>query len=161
MPFIYLFGIIAACAYLFQGVLGFIQIKHFTKVYGEMRRQGRVAIGRKSGKFKAGTIVMLALDPQGIIIEARKIQGTTVLAKFKPLTAMTGYHIFELSPKVPCVAEENKLTIATIMDAVDVYRRVMNGEIIEEKTAPFMSVGNKLNMLKFSIQTKFRGSVNK
>ena len=54
MPFIYVFGIVAVSAYLLQGFLGFLQIKHFTKVYGEMRRKGRVAIGRKSGKFKAG-----------------------------------------------------------------------------------------------------------
>ena len=161
MPSIYVLGIIGVSAYLFQGILGFIQIKHFTAVYSEMRRKGRVAIGRKSGKVRAGTIVMLALDAEGIILDARKIQGTTVLAKFKRLPDITGYHIFELSRLVPCVSQENKLTQETIMDAVDVYKKVMSGQVIEEALSPFQSIGGKWQMLKFSIQNKYKRSVSK
>lgn len=161
MSFIYIFGFFAIAAYLFQGFLGFLQIKHFTNVYGELRRQGKVAIGRHTGKFKAGTIVMFSLDELGIIIEGRKMQGTTILAKFKNIEDVKGYHITELSLNVPCVVKENKLTRITMMDAVETYKKVRSGILIEERPAPFMMVKNQLSLMRYSIQMKLKGSVNK
>lgn len=158
MPFIYVFGIVAVSAYLLQGFLGFLQIKHFTKVYGEMRRKGRVAIGRKSGKFKAGTIVMIAIDEASNILEVKKIQGTTVLAKFKDIKGLEGMSITELTPTLPILAKENKLTQATVMDAVQTYQKVMNGEVIEMPPTPMMSMRNQAMMMKYSLQNKFKRS---
>lgn len=158
MPFIYVFGIVAVSAYLLQGFLGFLQIKHFTKVYGEMRRKGRVAIGRKSGKFKAGTIVMIAIDEAANILEVKKIQGTTVLAKFKDIKGLEGMSITELTPTLPILAKENKLTQATVMDAVQTYQKVMNGEVIEMPPTPMMSMRNQAMMMKYSLQNKFKRS---
>ncbi|GEQ61354.1 transcriptional regulator GutM [Vagococcus lutrae] len=158
MPFIYVFGIVAVSAYLLQGFLGFLQIKHFTKVYGEMRRKGRVAIGRKSGKFKAGTIVMIAIDEAANILEVKKIQGTTVLAKFKDIKGLEGMSITELTPTLPILAKENKLTQATVMDAVQTYQKVMNGEVIETPPTPMMSMRNQAMMMKYSLQNKFKRS---
>lgn len=161
MSFIYIFGIIAVVAYVCQGILGFIQIKHFTKNYTELRHKGTVAIGRQPGKFRAGTIVLLALNSDGIVIEGRKIQGITVLAKFKKIIDIEGYHMFELTRTVPCVSKENKLIQTTIMDAVDVYKRVMDGEIIQEKSTLSLNIQSNLSMLKYSLQSKLKRSVNK
>ena len=161
MPFFYIFGLFAVSAYFLQAVLGFVQINHFTKVYREMRRQGRVAIGRKAGKIQAGTIVILALNAKGMILEGRKIQGTTVFAKFKKIPGIVGYQIIELSPKSPGIAKENQLTKATIMDAVNGYQQCQNGEIIAEKTAPCLSLGTKIRRFTDLIQIKLKRSVNK
>lgn len=65
--------------------MGMKQIKHFNQNYQELRQLGKVAIGRRAGKLKAGTIILFAVDSQGKILAARKMQGVTVLAKFHPL----------------------------------------------------------------------------
>ena len=78
MSFVYLFGIFALGAYLLQILFGLKQIKHFNQNYQQLCKKGKVAIGRRAGKIKAGTIVLLAVDPAGIILDARKMQGVTV-----------------------------------------------------------------------------------
>lgn len=147
-------------AYLLQAFLGYQQIKHFTKTYTDMKRKGRVAIGRNAGKFKAGTIVMFAIDSNAIIIDAKKIQGTTVLAKFKELPAFIGYQLPTLSVDLPIVQKENKLTQATIMDAVALFERVSRGEAIEEKEAPLSVVGTQLSLMTTTLKGKIKGSGN-
>lgn len=83
MDKIVIFGIIVILAYVVQIILGMKQLKHFNKVYAELRKKGRVAIGRRSGKIKSGTIVMFAIDKEGLVLDARKMQGVTVAAHFK------------------------------------------------------------------------------
>lgn len=65
MSFIYIFGAFVIGAYLLQVVLGMKQIKHFNQTYQELRRKGKVAIGRRAGKVKAGTIVLFAVNKKG------------------------------------------------------------------------------------------------
>lgn len=50
MSFMVIFGLFVIVAYLFQLLLGLRQLKHFNAVYASLRRQGRVAIGRRAGK---------------------------------------------------------------------------------------------------------------
>ena len=161
MSFIYVFGIFAISAYIFQAILGFKQIKHFTAVYSEMKSKGRVAIGRRAGKFRAGTIVMFTLNQEEVIIDARKIQGTTVLAKFKALTDFEGVKIGDLSLELDCVSKENKLTQGTIMNALETYRRVMSGEVITEPVKPLAQLAPQFQLLKYKIQTKLQRSESK
>lgn len=161
MPIVYLLGILAVLAYVVQGLLGFRQIKHFTAIYGEMKAKGRVAIGRKSGKFRAGTIVMFTIDEGGVIIDSRKIQGTTVLAKFKELAGFTGIRIVDLSDRSHCVLKENRLTQQTILDAVSVYQRVADGEEIKVNQPPFQSFYEQVKLGSSIIQAKMKRSVNK
>lgn len=78
MSFMVIFGLFVIAAYLFQLLLGLRQLKHFNAVYASLRRQGRVAIGRRAGKIRAGTIVMFALDQSGKVLDARQMQGVTL-----------------------------------------------------------------------------------
>ena len=57
-------------AFLAQYALGMIQMKSFTKNFGQLRKKGKVAIGKKKGAFKAGSIVMFAVDDNGIILDS-------------------------------------------------------------------------------------------
>ncbi len=161
MPAIYILGIFAVSAYLLQCLFGFIQIKHFTKVYGKLRQIGRVVIGRKSGKIRAGTIVMFAIDSEGIILEGQKIQGTTVLAKFKVMEGFKNQKITELNETLACVKKENKPTRQTIEEAVQTYKKVTQGEAIVEKKAPFSQIMIQLTYAKIILQNKFKRSVDK
>lgn len=160
MTYIYVLGIFCLLAYLLQSFLGFQQIKHFTKEYQSLKALGRVAIGRRAGKFKSGTIVMFALDKEGNILAGRKIQGTTILAKFKPMKGFHGLHIESLTQDLEVVKKENKLTQLTILDAVNIYQQVKAGKVIPQKAAPIFHVGIQLKYMKNKIFKKYRkGSV--
>lgn len=78
----FIIGGIVITAYILQIVFGMKQLKNFNQVYSELRKKGRVAIGRRAGKVQSGTIVMFAVDRRGHVLDARKMQGVTVLARF-------------------------------------------------------------------------------
>ena len=58
----FIIGGIVITAYILQIVFGMKQLKNFNQVYSELRKKGRVAIGRRAGKVQSGTIVMFAVD---------------------------------------------------------------------------------------------------
>lgn len=128
----YIFGVFAIGAYLLQILFGMKQIKHFNQNYQELRQKGKVAIGRRTGKIKSGTIVMFAIDNEGIILEAKKMQGVTVLAKFKDLSIYRGKDIHYIDKYHPLVQKENKLTIQAMENAREVFLRSETGNYIEE-----------------------------
>ena len=47
-----IFAVFVMAAYIFQMFLGWQQLKDFNKTYTMLRKLGRVAIGRKSGRIK-------------------------------------------------------------------------------------------------------------
>lgn len=125
-------------AFIIQQLLGFIQIKHFTKEYVELRRKGKVAIGRKPGKFRAGTIVLFSISNSGKILEAKKMQGVTILAKVKKLDGFEGKFLKHL--KEEDLSHCNKLLKLAIHDAINNYNIIMSGGTIAEKPSPLRSM---------------------
>lgn len=83
--------------YIIQLILGLRQAKHFAAVFSELRRRGRVAIGKRKGLFSAGALVMFRIDDEGTIVEGRRMTGVTVLARFRPLTDFDGQQIATLA----------------------------------------------------------------
>ncbi|MCK1226448.1 transcriptional regulator GutM [Streptococcus uberis] len=127
MDKIVIFGIIVILAYVVQIILGIKQLKHFNKVYAELRKKGRVAIGRRSGKIKSGTIVMFAIDKEGLVLDARKMQGVTVAAHFKQMPNFIGQDIHYFDTYNPLVRNENKLVQIAIEDARELFLRMEAG----------------------------------
>lgn len=118
-------------AFILQQFLGYFQVKHFSHVFVQMRRKGKVAIGRKKGHLRSGTIVFLTVDEKGEILDARKMQGVTILARFHPMNSLVGENI-------QCLPEGktkkyNKLIQKAIGDAVHNYTVVTNGGTIREE----------------------------
>ncbi len=160
MSFLFVFGVFAVGAFVFQTILGFFQIKHFNQVYQELRRKGKVAIGRRSGKFRAGTIVFFAVNDEAKIIDARLMQGVTVLSKFRVKEQFIGQDIHFIDHYHPLVRKENKLTQFAMENAREIYLRVEIGDYVEEKpNSPLQNVSIGLNMMKDKISTKIKGSV--
>ncbi|WP_010631561.1 transcriptional regulator GutM [Sporolactobacillus vineae] len=124
-------------AFLLQIFLGYFQMRHMSRVFIVMRRQGRVAIGRKRGNLRAGTIVFLAIDKNGKILDARKMQGVTILARFRELKPLIGEQIQSIDEKK--VSVYNKLLRQAIADAVTNYRIVAEGGTIEENRSTPLS----------------------
>ena len=132
---IYIIMAFMAVAFLIQMALGFLQLKHFTKAYAEMRAIGKVAIGKKPGRVKSGTIVMVAISNSGKILKVRKMQGTTVMATFKDLPGFEDKNIRTLNEED--MGHCNKLLKAAILDAVSNYKIIMSGGTIPEKSSLF------------------------
>ncbi|GAA4719366.1 transcriptional regulator GutM [Brevibacillus fulvus] len=127
-----------AGAFLVQTALGFLQIRHFSKAYAKLRRMGKVAIGKKPGRFRAGTIVLFAVSDSGKILEAKKIQGVTVMARVKDLPGFEGKNIRTLQEAD--MAHCNHLLKMAILDAVFNYKTIMSGGVIPEKNSLFKNL---------------------
>ena len=60
-----------------QFALTYCQMRDFSREFAKLKRRGRVAVGRKSGGFHAGAIVMFLLDGDGIILEGKALEGVS------------------------------------------------------------------------------------
>ncbi|MCB2831316.1 glucitol operon activator protein [Streptococcus dysgalactiae subsp. dysgalactiae] len=131
MDSIIVLAIIVISAYIFQIFLGMKQLKHFNQVYAELRQKGRVTIGRRSGRIRSGTIVMFAINSEGIVLDARKMQGISVLATFKAMPQFLGQDIHYVDSYNPLVRKENRLLQIAIEDARELFLRVEAGSYQE------------------------------
>jgi glucitol operon activator protein len=126
------FIVLGITMWMLNILFGFMQIKNFNKNYIEMRKIGRVAIGRKKGYFKAGTIVMIGIDDEGRILSSKKMQGTTVLARVGGFMGLEGKFITDLTEND--LTKYNKLMRIAILDAVNNYKRFRKGIVEENST---------------------------
>ena len=116
--------LIVAAAFVLQIVLSMAQMKHFSKEFVKLRRQGKVACGRKAGGLRAGAIVMFLLDEDGIVRCAKKMEGVTCLARVRPLPGFEGR---------------------------DIFRKFTAGEIIPEPPSPFRKLGQSVGVVRKTI----------
>jgi DNA-binding transcriptional regulator of glucitol operon len=157
MDSIYILGAVVIVAYILQIIFGLKQLKHFNTTYSELRKKGRVAIGRRSGKIKAGTIVMFAVDRKGMILDAKRMQGVTVVARFKSMPSYIGQDIHYLDTYNPVVRKENKLLQIAIEDARELFLRIEAGNYKDDpKFAPVLNVGNQLKLLSTRLKLQFK-----
>ena len=126
--------IVVGIAFLLQGLLGFLQMKHLTNEFLKLRRKGKVAFGRKSGGFRAGAVVMFLIDEDGIVREGKKLEGTTAFARVKPLEGFEGRYIGSLTQADG--PDRHKNLCKAIEDAALTYRKYTAGEPVEEIQAP-------------------------
>lgn len=135
-------ALIVAAAFVLQIILSMNQMRHFSNEFVKLRRQGKVACGRKAGGFHAGAIVMFLIDDDGVIQAGRKLEGVTCLARVRELDGFEGRHIAELTEEDGPKGHRNlKKAIA---DAALTYRKYTAGEIIPEPPSPFQKVGRSV-----------------
>lgn len=123
--------VLIGLSWLLQSFFGFMHIKHFNKKYAEMRQLGRVAIGKKTGLFKAGTVVMFAIDRRNNILKAAKMQGVTVLSRVRALKGFEGKNLLHLGEED--FHKVNKLTRLAIEDALNSYHVISKGGELKVK----------------------------
>ncbi|MBS4162373.1 transcriptional regulator, partial [Klebsiella pneumoniae] len=125
------FIIALGIAWLLQSVLGFWQIRHFNRTFAEYRRMGRVAVGRRTGLFRAGTVVLFVIDKRNKIIQASKMQGVTVLSRIRPLKGFEGKYL----PKIgqSDLASHDRLTRLAIQDALRTFSIITKGADVPPK----------------------------
>ena len=91
------FVALAVVVWIAQTILGLRQFKKFNKHLKELRKLGRVAIGRAHGRFSAGVLVLFVIDSDCRILKGEIMEGRTVFAGFKPFDNFNGLTLFELS----------------------------------------------------------------
>ncbi|TDL92574.1 transcriptional regulator [Vibrio vulnificus] len=123
--------ILIGFSWLLQSIFGFLQIKHFNKRYAELRKLGRVAIGKRTGFLKAGTVVMFAIDRKNNILKASKMQGVTVLSRVRNLKGFEGKNLLHLCEED--FNKVNKLTKLAIEDALNSYHIISKGGELKVK----------------------------
>lgn len=127
-------ALVLAAAFGLQLLLTSFQMKDFNKAFVEMRRKGKVAIGRKSGGFFAGAIVMFRIDGKGIIQEGRKLEGTTCFARVKAFPGYEGRYVGDL--KEEDGPKNHRNLRKAIADAALSYRKFVNGEPLNDTPSP-------------------------
>lgn len=135
-------GLVVIGAFMVQAALSMLQMKHFSNEFVKLRRQGRVACGRKSGGFHAGAIVMFLLDDEGYIRTARKLEGVTFMARVRPLKGFEGKDIRKLTEKDGPRGHRN--LCKAIADASLTYNKFVAGEVIEQPAAPITRLGRSV-----------------
>ncbi|MFD0898531.1 transcriptional regulator GutM [Loigolactobacillus binensis] len=114
-------GLFLVSAFLLQGALGFIQIKNFTKNFSELRKQGRVLIGKNPKRFNSGSLMLISIDDQGLIKEARIMKGVTIFAKFKSLPQLAGSYLPVVAADYDELHHFDRLTRQCLLNAYRNY----------------------------------------
>lgn len=135
-------GIFVMGSFALQYFLGWKQISYFGEEYKIMRREGRVGIGRRPGKITAGTLILFSLDDSGKIRYGRKLQGSTVWAKFKDFNVLNGKNLSQITKEDPEMKNEIRITRLTVLNAVQNYQMVMEGKVIPPKDSLFGGIAN-------------------
>lgn len=135
--------IVLAIGFIVQYLLGFVQIKHFSKHYVELREKGKVAIGRRPSIIRSGTLILLQINNKKEIEEVRYMQGVTVFSRFKNLAGLEGQKIDKIQDEA--LTGYNKLLRRAIIDAKHTFNIVQAGGEIEKIPSPMMKVVNRVN----------------
>ena len=135
-------GLFVAAMFFIQALLTSAQISHFNREFIKLRRRGKVACGRQSGGFHAGSVVMFLIDENGIIREGKQLTGVTSFARVKPLDGFEGKFVGGLAEGD--LPRYGKNLRKAILDAKETYNKVMNGEIVPDKPSPFQRAGRVL-----------------
>ncbi|HIT72799.1 transcriptional regulator [Tyzzerella sp. An114] len=142
MNFWLIAGLLLA-GYLLQCFFGLMQIKNFSKAFGPLRKKGKVAIGRVNGGFRAGAIVMFAIDDEGVIIEGKRMMGVTIFAKFKEFKGFEGKNVGLITEED--VEKLPKPLRRAILDAKFNYNTIMSGGEIPPRLSLFQKIGKKFS----------------
>jgi len=126
--------VVLGIAWAMQSVFSFLQVKDFSTNYARLRRQGKVAIGKRKSALSAGAITMLLVDDDGFIREAMGMSGLTILARFKPIPGFEGLHISEVEGG-PMKRHSKALRIA-VLTARDNWVTVQLGQIPQDPPGP-------------------------
>ena len=92
--------IIVVIVLAFQGFMSYLKMKNYKATADKLRKQGRIGVGTKKGGFGSGAIVILASDPNKVIIAGERMQGTSIFVKFQPYDEWNGYTLRKASTEI-------------------------------------------------------------
>ena len=115
------FVALAVVVWIAQTVLGFWQFKKFNRHLKDLRKLGRVAIGRARGRFAAGVLILFVIDDECRILKGEIMEGRTVFAGFNPFDNFNGLTLFELSEDLCKSMKLNSQQTTAVISAQQEY----------------------------------------
>ncbi|MGQ5708275.1 transcriptional regulator GutM [Lactobacillus sp. PSON] len=116
-------SILLGIVFLLQSILGFLQIRNFVKTFRNMSRNGKILIGKNPKKFRAGTLILLNIDRDANIKDAKIMKGVTIFARFKEFKVLNGKSLPLLASDYNQLQKYDSLTRECILNA---YRNYIN-----------------------------------
>ncbi|MFZ7120387.1 MAG: transcriptional regulator GutM [Eubacteriaceae bacterium] len=111
-----------------QGLLTYFQINNYRNSVSEIRKQGNLFVGQVKGKLKAGSIVLMALDSSGNIINAKAMTGITVFNRFRSFPEIIGNNIYSNQQWLESI--KNKQVVKAIRKGIE----AMNNQMEDDET---------------------------
>ena len=88
-----------AIVWILQIVGTYFQMQHYRRVLGRITAEGDegyVGVGNAKATFGKGVILILGSDEDGVIKEALRMRGMTILARFNEAPDLVGMSLEEL-----------------------------------------------------------------
>lgn len=120
-----------AVAFLLQTILGFKQLKNFSKTYHELNQRGKVLVGKNPKKFRAGTLLLLEIDDDANIYQARIMKGVTIFARFKEFPPLENKSLPFIATSYEDLSKFDRLERECILNAYRNYVNYKNGKLSE------------------------------
>ncbi|MDI3481606.1 MAG: glucitol operon activator protein [Tepidanaerobacteraceae bacterium] len=114
--------LIAGFMWVLQGVMTYFQIKNFQIELKKMKKKGITGVGSVKNVFGSGAIVILSVDENGRIIEARKMMGVSVFARFTPLPELKDLYYWEAAGAID---NSKKILMKAVAIAADSISKKM------------------------------------
>lgn len=109
--------VFAVLAWALQIGMGFFQVRAFNRMLQEMGLKGAVKIGRTASRWRPRTLVVLAHDANGVIVDAKIMRGLTIFARPQTLDSLVHARLplseQQLAELTPPVREAVTCAIAT------------------------------------------------
>ncbi len=132
--------------FVLQALGGVVQIQNYRKAIRRVHKLGNVGFGQKRGGFRAGYIVMIACDKEGVITGGEIMQGISCLARFKPWKTFLGREvmgksIYEFLEETRSFDKKQKKRYKGYINALGVLDQGLNqqseeSEVQSEELAP-------------------------
>ncbi len=132
-----------AIIYVCNATLAMRQMRNFSTTYTLLRKRGKVAIGKQKNALSRGAIVMFLLDDSDRVVAGRRMNGITVLARFRDFPVFDGLPVEEIDPAAGVRTDRG--TRRAIANARDNVLTIRAGEIPVEPPAPLMKVINRVD----------------
>ncbi|GAB2026305.1 transcriptional regulator GutM [Lactovum odontotermitis] len=156
MPSVIMLGILFVGLYIIQSIFSMIQIKSFNRAFQQLRKKGKVVVGKKSGHLAAGTILLFLVSDEGVIQEAIKMQGISVFARFKKFEQFNGLELLSLNPSHPLVKKQMKLTRLAIENGRELYVRFLSGAMEPEHYSALTPFGVNISYAFQKLKNKIK-----
>ncbi|MDF2504942.1 transcriptional regulator GutM [Clostridium sp.] len=115
--------VLIGVAWIGQMILGFYQIKYFNKNFKDMRKLGKVVIGKNKGKVRAGVVVLIAIDKDSNIIKAEKMQGISVFARMRALKILENKNLLKINTS--SLKGVDKWTVKAVDNGIESYKNYL------------------------------------
>ncbi|WP_010240998.1 transcriptional regulator GutM [Clostridium arbusti] len=115
--------VLIGAAWIGQMILGFYQVKYFNKNFKDMRKLGKVVIGKNKGKVRAGVVVLIAIDKDSNIIKAKKMQGISVFARMKALKILENKNLLKINTS--SLQGIDRWTVKAVDNGIESYKNYL------------------------------------